>query len=399
MKRLVFIFVALFLFLPLVRARELPVDITADAAILINLDEEETIYEKNADKQEILASLTKVMSAYTVLQRVDNLNRKVTIRESDISNLDGFTCAGLEVGSSVSYLDLLYAMILPSGADASKALAIHVAGSEEKFKNMMNEEVEKLGLRYTHFEDSYGGDDNNVSTARDYSILLREALKNKTFKKVFSSNHYTLSNGLEVFNYTRNYAIYHGLDPDLITGNKSGYTPEAGLLLASTATINGVNYALVICKAQENEKLSQHVLDTYKVYDYVSNHHYEKRTLIEKGAVLGKINVVDGTTSEYVITAQRNITKVLSDEDFEEVNYDYNLASELTSKNKIGDNLGYVDILVGDDVIATYNVNLKDQLYDKKVESKKMVVVIIVLGFVILVLLCANLFSVEKVKK
>ena len=346
-----------------------------------------------------MASLTKVMTAYTVLDHVDNLQKKVTITEADVSDLYGFTIAGLEVGDRVSYLDLLYAMILLSAADASNAFANHIAGSEKNFKDLMNEEVEKLGLRNTHFEDAYGGDDNNVSTAREYSIILKEALKNETFKKVFDSYEYTLSNGLKVYNYTRNFAIYHGLDPDLITGNKSGYTPEAGLLLASTATINGTNYALVVCKSKENEKLTTHVLDSYKVYDYVANHHYESRTLIAKNTVLAKVDVIDGTISEYVITASKDITKILSDEDFEQVTYHYNIIKELTSKNKIGDNLGYVDVLIGDDVIATYNVNLKDQLFDYKQESKKMIIVIIILAFIILIMLCANLFTIKKKEK
>lgn len=396
MKKIIVFLLSLFIFIPITNAiTELPeeIGITADAAIVVNLKSDDIIYGKNQDKVEILASLTKVMTAYTVLDHVDDLNKKVTITEDDLARLWGFTCAGLKEGDRVSYLDLLYAMIMVSGADASQTLALHVGGSLDNFKNMMNEEASKLGLKNTHFEDSYGGDDNNVSTAREYSILLKEALKNETFKRVFGTNHYTLSNGLPVTNYTQAFATYHGLDPDLLTGNKSGYTPEAGLLLASTATINGTDYMVVVMKCAENEKLTTHVLDTYKIYDYLSKHHYARRTLLQKGTVLKKIEVEESTISEYVVTADKDITLMMSDEDYGTIDYDYHIVNVITPSNQVGDNLGYVDILVNGEVVDTYSVYLKDQIFAYQEPSKIIVLVLIALTFLILVLLCSNLLS------
>lgn len=395
MKKLLFTIISIFIFIPFINAQELPgeVGVTADAVLVVNMQTDDIVYEKNADKVEILASLTKVMTAYTVLDHVEDLNQKVTITDADIAALWGFTCAGLEVGDRVSYLDLLYAMMLVSGADASQALAIHVGGSKEGFKNMMNEEAKKLGLKHTNFEDSYGGHDDNISTAKEYGILLKEALKNETFKKVFGTNQYTLSNGLVVYNYTRNFAIYHGLDPDVITGNKSGYTPEAGLLLASTANVNNTEYMIIVMKCIPNEKLTTHVLDTYKIYDYLSNHHYSRKTLLQKGTVLKKIEVEDSTISEYVVTADKDITLMLSDEDFATIDYEYHIVNVITPKNKIGDNLGYVDILINGKVVETYSVYLRDEIFSYQEPSKIIVLVLIALTFLILVLLCSNLLS------
>lgn len=398
MKKFIFIIMTFIIFLSFPKALQMPVDITAENAILINLDKNEVIYEKNPDDPVILASLTKIMTAYTVLNNVENLDKKVTITEEDIANLYGFTCAGLEVDDKVSYRDLLYGMMLVSGADASQALALHVSGSLESFNELMNNEASKVGLRHSHFADSYGGDDNNVSTARELSFLLRAALENETFKKIFTTNYYTMTNGLQVVNYTASIATFHGLNSQLITGNKSGYTPEAGLLLASTATIKGTNYLLIICKSKENSYLSQHVLDTYKVYNYLEDTDFKERTLIKKGTILKKIKAHDSTISEYLIIADKNITATLTDEEYNNVTFDYHIADKLTPENKIGDNLGYVDILVNNEVIDTYHVYLRDEIFSYQKESKILIVIIIALIFIVIVLLCTNVMTLERKK-
>lgn len=398
MKRIIVILILFFILITPVKALPLPIDVTADSVVLYNLDKDQIIYSKNPDKQQILASLTKIMTAYTVIENVEDLNKKVKITEKDIADLYGFTCIGLEVGDKVSYLDLLYGTLLESGADASQALAIHTAGSIEEFNKMMNEEAKKLGLRNTNFEDSYGGHDDNISTAREMAILLKEALKNETFKKVFSSNQKTISNGRIVYNYTRNFAVFHGLDETLLTGNKSGYTPEAGLLLASTATINNTNYALIVMKSDINTYMSQHVLDSYEVYDYVKTLSFQTITIIPKDTILKRIPVENGTINEYIVTTEKDINITLTPEEHQNVVVEYHIADKITPNNKKGDNLGYVDILVGNEVIATYDVYLKDEIYLYQEQKKTSIIVIITLLVIIFILLCTNIFNMKKKK-
>ena len=381
-----------------VKAVTLPVEVKADSAILINLDENEVIYEKNPDKVQILASLTKIMTAYTALQHIDNLNEKITITEKDIRGLEGFTIAEMPIGSKVTYKDLLYATILLSAADASQALANHIAGSTEKFVEMMNEEADKLSLRNAMFKDTYGGHDDNKATAREISTLLKEALKNETFNEIFKTTYHTMLNGIRVVNYTRSIATFHGLDDTLITGNKSGYTPEAGLLLASTATINNTNYALVVMNSEPNPYMSTHIIDTYNIYHYVQNNNYEKRLLLEEGTLLKKLKVINGLVPEYNLYLDESITKTLSDEDYKNITIDYNIVEKLDSSNKKGDNIGFIDILVNNEVIATQNIYLKEKLFqEKQTESAKekknyIPIIIMSLGFIIVVIISSCLF-------
>lgn len=398
MKKIFYIIILFLLSINIVKAVELPVDVTADAVVLMNLDTEQIIYTKNPDKKEILASLTKVMTAYVVIQNVEDLNKKVTITEEDIYGLWGFTCVGLEVGDKVSYMDLLYGAILTSGADATQALAYHTAGSPEAFVKLMNEEAKKLGLNHTNFEDSYGGHDDNVSTAREFTKLLKECLKNETFKKVFNTYQKKLSNDLVAFNSTRGYAFFHGLDENLIIGSKSGYTPEAGLLLASTANINGTNYALVIMKCEINDYMSTHVLESYRIYDYVSTLKFETKTVIKKNTVLKTIPVENGTISEYAVVVDRDINITLTEDELQAITTDIHIASKITPNNKKGDNLGFVDILLGNEVIATYDIYLTDDIYTYKEEERIPIIVTIILLFLVFIILIVNIFT-RKPKK
>lgn len=403
MKKTIFLIMLFILSFNITYAISLPNDlastITADSVVLLNLETNDIVYSKNPDKQEILASLTKIMTAYTVIENVPNLNEKVIITEKDIANLYGFTCAGLQVGDKVTYLDLLYATILHSGADASQALAIHTSGSIEEFNDLMNEEAKKLGLKKSHFADSYGGDDNNISTAREMSRLLKKALQNETFKKIFTTMTKTLTNGLQVTNYSQSIATFHGLDSSLLVGNKSGYTPEAGLLLASLTNINNTDYILIVMKSDINAYMSTHVLDTYKIFHYISEINFVQKTLLEKGTILKRIPVENSTINEYVVISDEQITATITEEDYQKLNYDYHIIDKLTPEHSIGDHLGYVDIFIGDEVIATYNIYLKDEIFSLQEEAEKEVVVIVAVIFIAIVLFGINLFSIKKVQK
>ncbi|MBR4694425.1 MAG: D-alanyl-D-alanine carboxypeptidase [Bacilli bacterium] len=398
MKKLL-ILITLFLFIPSVKARELDVDVTAEAVAVIDLDRDEIILEKNADKEVILASLTKMMTAYTVTQNVDNLNKRVTITNDDLFALWGFTQVGLERGDKVTYMDLLYGMMLYSGADAAQALANHISGNNAGFVKLMNEQAQKLGMRHSRFADTYGGDDNNVSTAREMAYFLDEALKDDVFYKVFTTTTKRLSNGLEATNYVRSIATFYGYDSYLLIGNKPGYTETAGLLLASYVRVNNHEYGIIVCKSKENADLSTHVLDTYKIIDYLEDNEYKEKTVIPKGTYIKKIKVENSTINEYTIVADRDVKEYLSDNELKNITFEYHITDSITNENIIGDNLGYVDILLNGEVIDTYNVHLRDDIFKSAKTSKIIILVILGLLIFIISMLAANMFAVTKKEK
>ena len=101
----------------------------------------------------------------------------------------------------------------------------------------MDQEADNLFLRNTNFEDSFGGHDDDIATGREICFLLVKALKNETFKEIFQSTYYTMSNGRRVVNYTRSIATFHGLDDTLLTGNKPGSVSYTHLTLPTMAVV------------------------------------------------------------------------------------------------------------------------------------------------------------------
>lgn len=375
MKKIVFLII-LMLFTITVKALPLPVDVTADSALLYNINYDSVVYEKNANKPQILASLTKIMTVHVALQHIDDIKQKVIITNNDVKDLVGFTCVGLASGNRVTYEDLLYGTILYSGADTSQALAYHIAGSPEKFVEMMNEEAKKLSLKNTKFKDTYGGDDENVSTAIEVATLLKTALQNETFKKIFTTTQYTMTNNIKVVNYTRSIATFHGLDDTMITGNKSGYTPEAGLLLASTSTIKDTDYIIIVMNSKVNTYLSTHVLDTYKIIDDIKEKNFEERVILKKGTFLQNAKVYNSTIDEYQIYLTKDISIILEEEQFKNVKVEYHLTDKLEPSIKAGDNIGFIDIILNDEIIKTESIYLQDKIYELSTDNDKLKILI-----------------------
>lgn len=399
MKKILSIFILFFVSITSIKALNLPVDITGEAAIVYNLDSNQIVYEKNPDTTYTIASLTKIMNVYTAINNVDDLDKKVTITYDDVYNLWGYTVAGLEEGDIVTYRDLLYGAILPSGADASQALAYHISGSPEEYVKLMNKEAQKLGLRNATFKDTYGGHDDNKATAREILRLTLAALQNKDFETVFKTTQKRLSNGKEVVNYTRSIATYHGLDSELITGSKSGFTLAAGLNLVSTTTINNTNYLIVVLKCKINTYNTQHVLDTYQILHHLQDQKFETRTILKKGTKIKTIPVENSTVSEYIVYLEEDIKVTLPDYEFTNIKVDYNITNSILDTYNQGENLGYIDIKVNDEIIKTHHIYLKDKLYTLKEVPRNIIVIILSLITLVFIIFISNLFSKKKKKK
>ena len=164
-------------------------------AALYLLNEDKILYQKKADEKVSIASLTKIMTAIVAIEHINDFNKKVTITSDVFVGTEELSKAGFIVGEKVSYYDLLYGALLPSGGDATNALAINTAGSVKKFVGWMNDKAKELGMNNTHFANTSGLDaKGHYSTMNDMIILLKYAYKNPTFKKVYTANNYTTSN-------------------------------------------------------------------------------------------------------------------------------------------------------------------------------------------------------------
>ena len=354
MKRVVFFLFSLFFFCFSVYAEEF--DITGEYVSLYNMNEDMLIYSKNDTKKTSIASLTKMMTTLVAIENIDDLEKVITIKERDFDGTVGYSKAGFSVGDKVTYLDLLYGIILPSGADAVNAIVNNTLGYNSFIKKM-NETAKKIGMNDTSFANPIGKDDeNNYSTSSDIAKLLKYALKNETFKKVFTTKSYKTSNGINLESTVNSYKSI--LNTSEILGAKSGFTKNAGRCLASITTLNGVDYLLVVINSSTSSP-SNAVKDTITIYDYYSS-NYGYKNILNDDTFIKEIPVDLSKEKTYKITGNEDVNKYLKNGD--EVTYEYVGSDKITFNTKNGSKLGVVNIYNGDELIATSNVYLENNI-------------------------------------
>ena len=166
--------------------------------------------------------------------------------------LQNATVTGLSSGETVPIIDLLYGIVLPSGADATMAVAQYISGSEEAFVELMNQKAEELGLIDTHFVNTSGlHDDEHYTTAYDMGLILDYAIHNDTCRKILSTYKYVTTkteqhpNGIEFYSTMFNKVTSDHIDGMVIAGGKTGYTYQSRHCLASFAEKNNKTYIAV----------------------------------------------------------------------------------------------------------------------------------------------------------
>lgn len=381
MKKVVFFLFSLFFFCYSVYAENF--DITGEYVSLYNMNEDILLYSKNDTKKTSTASLTKMMTTLVAIEEIDNLDKIVTIKERDFEGTVGYSKAGFKVGDKVTYRDLLYGIILPSGADAVNAVVNNTLGYD-KFIKKMNETAKKIGMNDTSYANPVGKDDeNNYSTSNDLAKLLKYALKNETFKTVFTTKNYKTSNGLNLESTVNRYENI--LNTNEIKGAKSGFTKDAGRCLASITTLNNVDYLLVVINSSTISPYNA-VKDTITIYDYYNN-NYGYKNIINDDTFIKEIPVDFSKEKTYKITGSEDIEKYLKNNT--EVTYKYVGSDKVTFNTKKGSKLGVVKIYDGDVLLATSNVYLENNIEYYPIITYIMIGIAVI--FVILI--------VKKIKK
>jgi D-alanyl-D-alanine carboxypeptidase len=327
-------------------------EISSKHAVLYNLDEDKVIYEKDSNSRTSIASMTKIMTCLVALENIKDLNGEVTITSDMLKGLReaNASVAGFYVGEKLTYLDLLYGLMLPSGADAAQALAITTSGSVDNFVAKMNSKASSLGLKNTHFTNTTGLDSNNhYSTVVDVATILKEALKNDIFKKIFTTRKYVTSNKRHTLNMTFTRKNY---DTSFILGGKTGYTDAAGLCLASISKYNDVNYLLVTSEASTKSGID-HLKDAKTIYTYYFN-NYSNREVLVSGEEIVNLKINEEKYINYKTT--NSIKKYLPNNCV--IKKEYNGLKEITEDINLGDKLGTYKVSCGDEELYSEDIYL-----------------------------------------
>ncbi len=260
--------------------------INSSYAILIQARNGKTVGEINADQQMYPASLTKMMTCLVAIEELRNLNKEITLTQEMFAGLyeQNAATVGILAGETLTVKELLYALMIPSAADAANILADYIGGgSIENFVVMMNDFVKKLGCENTTFINAHGLDENggNITTAYDLYKIAKYALENPTFKEITSTlrheiaptNKYPYVRYLNNTNKMMNPAYKDYYSP-YISGVKTGTTALAGHCVISTASKNGYNYMLIVMNAPQydidGDNVEENVAftDSKKIYEW-----------------------------------------------------------------------------------------------------------------------------------
>lgn len=389
MKKIIFTFLLLFSFF--VSALE----IDSKQAILYNLNEDKIVFEKNSNEITSIASLTKIMTTIVAIENIEDLDAKVTITEKDFNGLYDASLAGFEVGDEVTYRDLLYGTMLPSGAEASQALANNISGSVNGFVELMNEKAKELGMKNTHFVNTSGLDINNhYSTVYDIALLLKYCLNNKTFKTIFESTSYKTSNGeLTLYSTFRYTAIKYNYKNDYILGAKTGYTDDAGKCLASIAyeQNNDILYLLVTTGANTSTDDAYHIKDATNIYTYYFE-NYGYVNLVDKDELLVSIKTKYSKNKYLNFYAKEDVSFYTKKDEFDKnkIKIIYDGVNIIDQSIKKGEKLGTVGIYYDDEYINSLDIILNDEYKFSIIYfllQNKKITIPVILGICILIYL------------
>lgn len=340
-------------------------EINSKHAILYNLDDNSIIYEKKSEERTYVASLTKIMTAIVAVENIDNLNEELILTPDVFTGLKetNAAVAGFRIGNKVTYLDLLMGTMLPSGADAARGIAINITGNEKEYVKLMNNKAETLGLNDTHFVNITGLDiEGHYSTVKDIAILLQYALKNPTFRQIYTTREYTTTNGLKLYSTLRQHSSKINADTSHILGTKTGYTHAAGLCLSSIANYNGVNYLLVTTGANYKTNSPLQLIDALTIYNYYSS-NYGYHNIIELEEKVLDIPIKYSDQKYYTVTVPKTISKYLPNTfNKEKVKYEYKGLTSLSYKNNYLDEIGKINIIYENELLDTIPIYLQEKI-------------------------------------
>jgi D-alanyl-D-alanine carboxypeptidase/D-alanyl-D-alanine carboxypeptidase (penicillin-binding protein 5/6) len=246
--------------------------VSAGCAVLMDADTGELLWSRHPDVPGLIASTTKIMTAYLAC-REGALDRPVTI-PAEAVGVEGSSLY-LKEGEVLTRGELLLGAMLQSGNDAALALAIDAAGSEEAFVERMNEAAWRLGLQNTRYANPHGLDrEGNYSTARDLALLTAAALENADFRRVVSARSAVVTGDRALTNHNKLLWRCPGC-----VGVKTGYTRAAGRLLVSAAEREG--RTLICVTANDPDDWSDHMA----LLDWGFG-QYALRSVAEKGKPL-----------------------------------------------------------------------------------------------------------------
>ena len=360
MKKLCLIIMMFFSFFIIVKADD---DLTPNSksAILLEASTGKIIYEKNSEEKLPPASMTKVMSMLLIMEAIDNnkisLSDEVTISPTAASM--GGSQVFLQAGEKYKLEELLKGVAIASGNDAVVALAEHLAGSVDKFVNLMNDKAKELKLENTNFVNPHGLDDSNhYTTAKDMAIMAKELVKYEKILEYTSIYEYYMpkKDGSKswLVNTNKLVRFYEGVD-----GLKTGFTETAKYCLTATAKKGNMRLISVVMGVESSDLRSS---DTVKLLNYGFN-SYKLKTIYNKEKPITTISINKSKKEKYKAYLKDDAT-ILEDKTINDKNnYSYEISlNKVTAPLKKNTKVGKVTVLENNKEIKDIDLIIKEDI-------------------------------------
>ena len=296
--------------------------VESPTAILIDGSTGRILYEKNIHQRMYPASITKIMTAIIALEN-GNLKDIVTASSKAIQEVEpGSSHIGILPNEQFTLEQLLYALLIASANDGANIIAEHIAGSIDKFVELMNNRAIELGAGNTHFVNTHGyHDDNHYTTAYDVALIARHAMTIPKFKEIVSTATYEipptekcnqiryLSNTNHLINRYRATRAYNYFYPSA-TGIKTGYTSKAQHTLVSSAVEKDLKLIAVVMGAECIGNTYYSYKDTLNLFKYGFN-NFSTQTIVKANDIIEEMQIKDAKDNEYAILLAEQDLKAL----------------------------------------------------------------------------------------
>lgn len=316
-----------------------PCYLNANSYVVMDADAGRVLAYSNMNERMLIASTTKIMTAIIAIENGD-LDDVFTVKK-EIKEVYG-SMINLNENEKITLEDLLYGLILQSGNDAAMVIANNVRGYK-KFINLMNKKAIEIGMYNTTFENPHGLDDDskNYSTAYDLALLMKYAMKNKTFQKITQTKKYIVSSEnitYEWYNKNKLLSMYKHA-----TGGKIGYTTKSGHTFVSSATKGREN--LIVVTLKDSNRFDRHK-SLYQ--EYFEN--YDKYQILNKYT----FSIKDNLYKKYHLYIKNDFEMLLKESEKNDLKLNIVLKKNIRVKSDRP--VGYVDVLVKGKSIHKENI-------------------------------------------
>lgn len=323
-----------------------PPQVAASSYILMDPLSGKILMDENSNERLPPASLTKMMTAYIVERELDE--GRISMSDMVPISVNAWRTEGsrtfVQEGTQVSVEDLLKGVIIQSGNDASVALAEFVAGSEGAFVDIMNQQAQLLGMRDTRFENATGlPSPDHFSTAHDLALLAKAIINDYPENyPLYAVKHFTYNN---IRQPNRNSLLWRD---DSVDGLKTGHTEEAGYCLVASAERNNTRLIAVVMGTDSTGARAQEV---QKMLNY-GFRYYQSETLFSAGQELIEARIWGGRDDQLSVGVTENVNVTIPRGSRDSLESTVDLDSVIKAPIKVGDELGRVQVRLGDEVIV-----------------------------------------------